>query len=51
MVEYCEWKELGRIIPIRCFNENPSIKSSLTFLRKIPSALEKVEQLYIKKLY
>ncbi|TDQ78034.1 uncharacterized protein DUF2132 [Sphingobacterium yanglingense] len=51
LVEYYGWRELGRIIPIRCFNENPSIKSSLTFLRKTPWAREKVEQLYIKKLY
>ncbi|HBI88858.1 MAG TPA: transporter, partial [Sphingobacterium sp.] len=35
---------------IRCFNENPSVKSSLTFLRKTPWAREKVEQLYVKTL-
>jgi uncharacterized protein (DUF2132 family) len=45
------WNELGQRINIRCFNENPSIKSSLTFLRKTPWAREKVENLYIKHIY
>ncbi|MBB1286935.1 DUF2132 domain-containing protein [Flavisolibacter sp. BT320] len=40
------WEELGRRIPINCFNSNPSIKSSLTFLRKTPWARKKVEELY-----
>jgi uncharacterized protein (DUF2132 family) len=44
------WEELGQRINIRCFNENPSIKSSLTFLRKTPWAREKVESLYIESL-
>lgn len=39
--------ELGRRIRIRCFNNDPSIKSSLSFLRKTPWAREKVEELYI----
>ena len=42
------WEELGEIINIRCFNYDPSIKSSLKFLRKTPWAREKVEQLYIE---
>jgi len=42
------WEELGRRIKIKCFNENPSIKSSLNFLRKTPWAREKVERLYLK---
>ena len=50
LVEYYGWEELGQRISIRCFNENPSIKSSLTFLRKTPWAREKVEQLYVKTL-
>ncbi|WP_343563886.1 VF530 family protein [Sphingobacterium sp.] len=50
LVEYYGWEELGQRISIRCFNENPSIKSSLTFLRKTPWAREKVEQLYLKTL-
>jgi uncharacterized protein (DUF2132 family) len=40
------WKELGRRININCFNSNPGIKSSLTFLRKTPWARKKVEELY-----
>jgi len=42
------WTELGSIINIRCFNSDPSIKSSLKFLRKTPWAREKVEKLYIE---
>jgi len=42
------WEELGSRINIRCFNYDPSINSSLKFLRKTPWAREKVEQLYIK---
>lgn len=44
------WKELGEIIRINCFNENPSIKSSLTFLRRTPWARAKVERLYLRTL-
>lgn len=40
------WAELGRRIDIRCFNFDPSIKSSLQFLRRTPWAREKVEELY-----
>jgi len=43
------WKELGRRITIRCFTDNPSVSSSLKFLRKTPWARKKVEQLYLKK--
>ncbi len=43
------WQELGRRINIRCFNFDPSIKSSLKFLRKTPWARDKVEQLYLQK--
>ncbi len=46
LVEYYGWENLGSRINIRCFNENPSIKSSLTFLRKTPWARQKVEVLY-----
>jgi len=49
MVEFFEgWETMGKEIPINCFTKDPSIKSSLTFLRKTPWAREKVEQLYIK---
>ncbi|MCX6172019.1 MAG: VF530 family protein [Flavobacterium sp.] len=41
---------LGELIKIKCFTENPSIKSSLTFLRKTDWARKKVEALYIKTL-
>lgn len=44
------WEELGDRINIRCFTHNPSIKSSLTFLRKTPWAREKVEQLYLRSI-
>ena len=47
LVEYYGWTELGKRIDIRCFNNDPSIKSSLKFLRKTPWAREKVEALYI----
>lgn len=50
LVYHFGWEELGAIIKIRCFNENPSIKSSLTFLRKTDWARKKVEQLYIELL-
>ena len=44
------WDELGENIDIRCFNNDPSISSSLTFLRKTPWARKKVESLYLKAL-
>jgi uncharacterized protein (DUF2132 family) len=44
------WEELGLEINIRCFNSYPSIKSSLTFLRKTPWARKKVEELYVYSL-
>ena len=47
LVEQFGWEELGRRIPIRCFTNNPSIKSSLTFLRRTPWARKKVEDLYL----
>jgi uncharacterized protein (DUF2132 family) len=47
LVSYYDWDELGEIIPINCFRKNPSIKSSLKFLRRTPWARTKVEKLYI----
>ena len=44
------WEELGERINIRCFTYDPSVKSSLVFLRKTPWAREKVEQLYLKSI-
>lgn len=49
VVEY-GWEEMGAHIKIRCFNHNPTIKSSLAFLRKTPWAREKVEELYLHVL-
>lgn len=48
LVAHYGWPKLGSLIAIRCFNENPSVKSSLTFLRKTPWAREKVEKLYLR---
>jgi uncharacterized protein (DUF2132 family) len=50
LVEHFGFEELGRRIKIRCFTDDPSIKSSLKFLRKTPWAREKVENLYIRNL-
>lgn len=50
LVDEYGWEELGSRIKIRCFNENPSVKSSLTFLRKTPWARTKVEELYLDVL-
>jgi uncharacterized protein (DUF2132 family) len=47
LVENYGWERLGEKVRIKCFIENPSIKSSLTFLRKTPWARTKVEQLYL----
>lgn len=46
LVDHLGWEELGRIIDIRCFNQDPSISSSLKFLRRTPWARQKVEALY-----
>jgi len=48
LVDHYGWEELGKIINIKCFNDNPSIKSSLKFLRKMPWARTKVENLYLR---
>lgn len=47
LIAYYGWESLGQKIKIKCFRENPSVNSSLTFLRKTPWAREKVEQYYI----
>ncbi len=47
LVDDIGWEDLGLRIRIKCFNENPSIKSSLTFLRRTEWARKKVERLYI----
>jgi len=50
LVAHYGWEELGRLIKIRCFNFDPSIKSSLQFLRRTPWARAKVEALYVRHL-
>ena len=47
LADYFGWDELGRQIPFRCFQIDPSVGSSLKFLRKTPWAREKVESLYL----
>ena len=47
LVAHFGWSELGTRINIRCFNNEPSVKSSLKFLRKTPWARKKVEDLFI----
>lgn len=47
LVAYYGWPELGNRIRINCFNDNPSVKSSLKFLRKTDWARKKVEELYV----
>ena len=49
-VDHYGWEELAKRININCFINNPSIKSSLTFLRKTPWARKKVEDLYLESL-
>ena len=48
LVAHYGWEQLGRMITIRCFTSDPSIKSSLTFLRKTPWARKQVEELYLR---
>lgn len=50
LVERYGWEALGRTININCFTHEPSIKSSLKFLRKTPWAREKVEGLYLRSV-
>jgi len=50
LVSFYGWGELGIYVKIRCFNYNPSVKSSLAFLRKTPWARSKIERLYCDML-
>jgi len=50
LVSHVGWEEMGRVIPIRCFTHDPSLKSSLTFLRKTLWARAKVESFYLDSL-
>lgn len=48
LIEHYGWSEMGNLIDIRCFTHDPSLKSSLKFLRRTPWARTKVEHLYLK---
>jgi uncharacterized protein (DUF2132 family) len=50
LVGFYEFDTLGELIKIKCFTDNPSVKSSLTFLRKTDWARKKVEELYLNSL-
>ena len=50
LVDFYGWEQLGNMITINCFISNPSIKSSLKFLRRTPWARKKVEELYLYML-
>ena len=51
LVEQLCWERMGDLVPINCFLKDPSVKSSLKFLRKTPWARAKVEKLYIERVY
>lgn len=51
LVWHYDWPELGKLINIACFNKDPSLKSSLTFLRKTEWARKKVEKLYLNTFH
>ena len=44
------WEAMGAAVPVRCFTHDPSIKSSLKFLRRTPWARAKIEQLYLQQV-
>lgn len=50
LIDFYGFEKLGKMIRIKCFTSDPSIKSSLTFLRKTPWARQKVEELYLKAI-
>lgn len=50
LVAHYGWPKLGQLISIKCFTDDPSIQSSLKFLRKTPWARKKVEDLYLKMI-
>jgi uncharacterized protein (DUF2132 family) len=50
LVEYVGWEKMGEKISIKCFTTNPTVKSSLVFLRKTPWARKKVEVMYLYNL-
>lgn len=48
LVDHYGWEEMGRRVEIRCFTHDPSIASSLKFLRRTPWARDKVEEMYLR---
>lgn len=50
LAERMGWEAMGAAVPIRCFTHDPSIKSSLKFLRRTPWARKKVEELYLEQI-
>ena len=50
LVEEVGWEHMGYLVPINCFNNDPSIKSSLKFLRRTPWARAKVGKLYLERI-
>lgn len=50
LVDKYGWEHLGHLIPINCFNNKPSVNSSLKFLRKTDWARKKVENLYVERI-
>ncbi|MFO0495607.1 MAG: VF530 family DNA-binding protein [Flavobacteriia bacterium] len=50
LVEELGWEHMGYLVPINCFKSDPSVKSSLKFLRRTPWARAKVEQLYLERI-
>ena len=50
LAERMGWEAMGAAVPIRCFTHDPSIKSSLKFLRRTPWARAKVEELYLERV-
>lgn len=50
LVEEIGWEHMATLLPINCFSNDPSIKSSLTFLRKTPWARTKVEKMYLERI-
>lgn len=51
LLEELGWEQMGYLVPINCFLKDPSIKSSLKFLRKTPWARAKVEKMYLERIY
>lgn len=50
LVEELGWEQMGYLVKVNCFINDPSIKSSLKFLRKTPWARTKVEQMYVERI-